>query len=66
METDLAYYTRSLVEARLAARRAATPEARRNYERLANTFAIQVRRVEATPTLVTPEPLRLRPLKMAA
>jgi hypothetical protein len=66
METDLDFYTRSMVEALQAARRATCPEARRAHERLANTFAIQVRRLQATPTMVTPPQLRLRPLQLAA
>ncbi len=66
METDLEYYTRAMVEALQSARRAATPEARRCYERLANTFAMQLYRLEATPTVVTPAPLRLKPLRLAA
>jgi hypothetical protein len=66
METDLDFYTRCMVEALQAARRTTSPEARRCYEQLARTFALQVHKVENTPTLVTPEPLRLRPLKLAA
>ncbi len=66
METDLDFYARCLLQAREAARLATSPEARRCYERLARTFALQVHKVETTPTLVTPEPLRLRPLKLAA
>lgn len=66
METDLQYYTRSMVEALQAARSAGTPEVRRMHERLARTFAMQVYKLENTPTLVTPAPLRLRPVQLAA
>ena len=66
METDLDFYARCMVEALQAARRTASPEARRAYERLAQTFALQVHKAENTPTLITPEPLRLRPLPLAA
>ena len=66
METDLDFYTRCMVEALQAARRASSPAARRGYEQLARTFAMQVHKVESTPTVVTAEPLRLRPLKLAA
>ena len=66
METDLQYYTRSMVEALQAARSAPTPEVRRAHERLARTFAMQVYRVENTPTMVTPAPQRLRPARLAA
>jgi hypothetical protein len=66
METDLDFYTRCMVEALQAARRASSPEARRGYERLAQAFAMQAHKAENTPTLVTPEPLRLRPLQLAA
>ncbi len=66
METDLEFYTRCMVEALQAARRTTSAEARRCYEKLATTFALQAHKAENTPTLVTPEPLRLRPLKLAA
>ncbi len=66
METDLDFYTRCMVEALQAARRTSSPEARRCYEQLARTFALQVHKVENTPTVVTPGPLRLRPLQLAA
>lgn len=66
METDLDFYTRCMVEALQAARRATSPEGRRCYEQLARTFAMQVHKVENTPTVVTPERLRLRPLRLAA
>ena len=65
METDLDYYTRSMVEALQVARRASSPEVRRMHEQLASTFAMQLYRLEATPTAVTPE-LRLRPSRLAA
>jgi hypothetical protein len=66
METDLQFYTRSMVEALHAARSAATPEMRRAHERLAKTFAMQIYRLENSPTVRTSEPLRLRPLRLAA
>ncbi len=66
METDLDFYTRCMVEALQAARRTSSPQARRCYEQLARTFAMQVHKVENTPTVVTPERLRLRPLQLAA
>ena len=66
METDLQYYTRSMVEALQAARSAATPEVRRAQERLARTFAMQVYKLENTPTIVTPARLRLRPRQLSA
>ncbi len=65
METDLDFYTRSMVEALQAARRAKTPESRRRCEQLARTYAMQVHRLENTPTLVTPPQLRLRPRQLA-
>ena len=66
METDLAFYTRCMIDALHAARRTTCPDVRDSYERLARTFALQVHKAETTPTLVTPEPLRLRPLQLAA
>ena len=66
METDLQYYTRSMVEALQKARSAETPEVRRQQERLAEAFAMQVYRLENTPTVVTPARLRLRPARLAA
>lgn len=66
METDLEFYTRSMVEALQAARRTTSPEARRGYEKLARTYALQVHKAENMPAMITPEPLRLRPLPMAA
>ena len=66
METDLDFYTRCMDEVLEAARGTTWLEASRCYEQLASTLAMQVHNVEITPTLVTPEPLRLRPLKLAA
>ena len=66
METDLEFYTRRMVEALQAARRATSPEARRGYEKLAQTYVLQVHKAENMPTMITPESLRLRPLKLAA
>jgi hypothetical protein len=66
METDLEFYTRCMVEALQNARRTTSPEARRGYEQLARTFTLQVHKAENMPTAITPEPLRLRPLKLAA
>ena len=64
METDLEFYTRMLVEELQAARRAKNPAVRRAHERLASTYALQMHRLENTPTLVTPS--RLQPLPIAA
>ncbi len=66
METDLDFYTRSMVEALRAARAATSPEARRCYERLAQTFAMQMHRVENSSAIATQPQLRLRPLQLAA
>jgi hypothetical protein len=66
METDLDYYTRCMVEALQLARGSTSPNARRHYEQLARTFAMQVHKAENTPALVTPQTLRLQPLKIAA
>ena len=66
METDLEFYTRCMIEALQSARRTTSPEARRRFEQLASAFTLQVHKAENTPTAVTPEPLRLRPLKLAA
>ncbi len=66
METDLDYYTRCMVEALQLARTTNSPKARRHYEQLARTFAMQVHKAENTPALVTPPPLRLQPLRIAA
>ena len=66
METDLEFYTKAMVEALQTARRATTPEVRRQQELLAKTFAMQVYRLQATPEVVTAPQLRLRPLRLAA
>ena len=66
METDLDYYTRCMVEALQLARRTGCTKARRHYDQLEQTFAMQVHKAENTPALVTPQPLRLQPLRLAA
>ncbi len=66
METDLEFYTRCMIEALKAARRTTSPAARRRYEQLAWAFTLQVHKAENTPAAITPEPLRLRPLRLAA
>ncbi|HEX8442074.1 MAG TPA: hypothetical protein VF631_00335 [Allosphingosinicella sp.] len=66
METDLEFYTRCMIEALQSARRATSLDARRRYEQLARAFTLQVHKAENTPTRVTPEPLRLRPLHLTA
>lgn len=66
MNTDLDFYTHRLCEARRAAAAARDAGERRAQERLAGAYALQVQRLGHTPTLVTPDRLRLRPLAIAA